>query len=329
MEDKLTYYDIYGFVIAVDSYMRKAFNLEYWRFKTEKREKADLYVIETQKKDLPIKLRQDNKGIYIPFTGKEKEVLYEKGVKADWVLYSVEPLIRWKDKCFLHCGAVEKDGSTILFPAEGGVGKTTMVMFLTSIGYNYLSDDWLIIGENGKAYPFFKTFHLYDYNLKRDNELSKKMLGRWKFYYYDMYISLLDFIAKIMPHRFFRIVVERLKPTFSIDVKKINPNVKLGEISKIKRVYWLKKDNKAKKPYLIKSDYRKVAEKMSYITALETNHFYKNYLEWVYFNQPIKEIEKRVETDRKIMENAFKNSEVYELFVPDKINPNEVYELIK
>ncbi len=329
MEKKLTFYDIYGFVIAVDGAMQKAFDLEYWRFKTQHKNKADLYVIQTDKQDLPIKLRQDNKGIYIHFLGKEKKVLYEKGVRPDWVLYTVEPLINWKDKCFLHCGSVEKNGEAILFPAEGGVGKTTMATYLIQKGYGYLSDDWLIVGSDGKAYPFFKTLHIYDYNLKKDKKMAKRILGRGKFYYYSFLISLLDLIPKIVPHRFIRMAAERFKPIFSIDVSKLHEEAKLGKISKIKKIYWLKKDKKARKAYLVKSDYKKVAGKMPYITALETNHFYKNYLEWVYSNQQVKEIENKIEFDRKILESAFKNAEVYELFVPDKINPHEVYMMLK
>ena len=328
MEDKkLTYYDIYGFVIAVDKDMKKAFDLEYWRFKTDKVKKADLYIIKTDKKDLPIKLRLDKIGIYIPFDKKEKTVYYEEGIQADWVLYSIEPLIRWKDKCFLHCGAVEKDRGAILFPAEGGVGKTTMAMFLTGRGYNYLSDDWLIIGDDGKAYPFYKTVHVFDYNLK-DKEIAKKVLGR-KAVFVKFRIFSLNLLQTLMPHRFVRIFAERFMPIFSIDIQKLHPNAKLGKVSKIRKIYWLKKDKKTDKPYLVKSNYKKVTEKMPYITALETNHFYKNYLEWVYKNQSNEEIESRTEKDRKIMEKAFKNSEVYELFVPDNINPNEVYKIIK
>ena len=76
---RLTYYDIYGFVLAVDSGMKKAFDLEYWRFKTKPR-KANLYVLRTDKKDLPIKLRMAKKGISIPFGKKENTVFYENGV---------------------------------------------------------------------------------------------------------------------------------------------------------------------------------------------------------------------------------------------------------
>lgn len=328
MENRLNYYDIYGFVLAVDEDMKEAFDLEYWRFKKQKPKKVDVYVLKTNKKNLPITLRHDNKGIYIPFGKNENKVYYEPGVRPDWVLYSIEPLIRWKDKCFLHCGAVSKEGKAVLFPAEGGVGKTTMATYLVSKGYEYLSDDWLIIGNDGRAYPFFKTLHIYDYNLKKDKEMSKRILGKAKYYYYSTLIGLLDLFQEIIPNRFVKIVVERLKPIFSIDVKKIHPNAKLGSISKIENVYWLKKDKALKKPILRKLDYRLLAEKMPYITALEINHFTKNYLDWVYKNPSNEDFEKKIEKDKELMIKAFKNAKVYELLVPSKINPTEVSKMI-
>lgn len=324
---KLNYYNLYGFVLAVEDSVNSAFELEYWRFRTRASEKVDLYVLETKKKDLPIKLRHDDKGISISFDKKSNKVFYEPGVKSDWVLYTIEPLIRWKDKCFLHCGAVSKNGEAIIFPAEGGVGKTTMATYLVRRGYEYLSDDWLIIGKDGKAYPFFKTVHVFDYNLK-DKGLARRVLGSKRWYYKTLFF-MLDLIPLFFRHRFARIVSERLKPIFSVDITKIMPGTKLAGVSEIKKIYWLKKDPSLKKPIIRKASYLDLAEKMPYITALETNHFYKNYLEYVYNNSPNKEFENKIEFDKEIFKSAFKKAEVYELVVPKKINPIDVEQLLK
>ena len=327
MENKLTYYNIYGFVLAVDSGIKKTFETEYWRFKVSTQKKVDLYVLKTDKKDLPVKLRLDTRGIYIPFGKNENIVFYEPGVRSDWVLYSIEPLIHWKDKCFLHCGAVSKNGQAIVFPAEGGVGKTTMATFLVSKGYEYLSDDWLIIGKDGNAYPFFKTIHVFDYNLK-NKLLAKKVLGK-KRGFYTLLFKFLDLVPKILPNRFIRIMAERAKPIFSVDFTILHPNAELGKVCPIRKIYWLKKDPTITNPILKKIDSTKISEKMPYITALETNHFYKNYFEWVYNNLPNLEIEKRIETEKEILKQAFKGTESYELRVPVKIDPTKVFDLIK
>ena len=90
----------------------------------------------------------------------------------------------------------------------------------------------------------------------------------------------------------------------------------------------MKKDNNITKPTLKKSDCNVLSQKMPYITAMETNHFYKNYLDWVYHNQPNDEIESRIKKDKEIMRQAFESAEVYELLVPDKLNPSEVSKII-
>src|SRR3989344_2670255 len=317
-----SYYDIHGFVIAVDNEVNSAFFREYKRFlKKEKPSKIDLYIKKSNKK-LPITLPKDNRGISIPFNGNT--VYFENGVWSDWLLYTIEPLIGWEDKCFLHCGAVEKDGNAYLFPAKSGVGKTSLATYLISRGYNYLADDWLIIG-NKKAYPFFKTFHIYDYNL-RDKKLAKKALGIKRFYYLPL-IKLMDFLALVLRHRFIKIAIQRFKPIFPIDVEEMFPG-KLGKISKIKRVFLLEKNNTNDEIILEKIEPKEIATKMMYIWLNEANHFYRNYFEYAYDNGPVEKIEKRVEKDGKIMMDCFSEAETYRLHVPKHINPEKVYEKI-
>ena len=175
------YYNIYGFVLAVDDTLSKAFDKEYWRFKTNKKTNADLYV----KMDNSIKkhtyLREAKNGIYLPFKEGENTVYYDKGVNAEYLLYTIEPFIHWKDRSFLHCGAVSKENKAILFVGKGGVGKTSVVIYLIKNGFSYIADDWAIIG-NSKVYPFFKTVHIFDYNLK-NKELAKRALGNKRFLY--------------------------------------------------------------------------------------------------------------------------------------------------
>lgn len=318
-----SYYDIHGFVIAVDNEVNSAFFREYNRFlKKEKPGKIDLYIKKSNKK-LPITLPKDNKGISIPFNGNT--VYFENGVWGDWLLYTIEPLIEWEDKCFLHCGAVEKDGNAYLFPAKSGVGKTSLATHLISRGYNYLADDWLIVG-NKKAYPFFKTFHIYDYNLK-DKKLAKKALGFKRFYYRNL-IRLMDILAFILRHRFVKIAVERFKPVFSVDVEDMFPG-RLGKISKINRVFLLETNNKNGEIFLEKIKASEIVTKMKYIWLNEANHFYRNYFEYAYDNGIVDKIEKRVEKDGKIMLDCFSEAETYKLYIPRHINPEKVYEKIR
>jgi len=326
-KQKYSYYNIYGFIIAVSGPAIKSFDKEYWRFKIKTSKKVDLYIEQTAAKDLPIKLRQDVKGIYIPFSKKEKKALYEKNINTDWLLYEIEPLISWKTKTFLHCGAVEKDGRAILFPAGGGVGKTTLVTFLLRKGFRYLSDDWLIVGDDGKAYPFLKTIHIFDYNLK-DKDLAKRVLGRRRFFVM-LKIKFLSLLPKIIPSRFTRIIVDRLMPIFSEDISKVFPKAKVGKISQIKKVFWLLKEKNISAPIIEKANSKTIARKMSYINLLEMNHFFRNYYEYAYDTEVNEEIESRHKNDIKILEKAFKKADIYAVKVPAKMNPAKVFNLIK
>jgi hypothetical protein len=323
---EVAYYDIYGFKMSVegDEAIINSFNTEYKEFRTEGVEIMDLVIRPSNEDSLPIRLRMATKGIKIDF--QKGIVEYEPGIPYDWLLYTIEPMIHWEDKCFLHCGAVSKDGIAILFPAEGGVGKTSMAMHMVQNGYEYLADDWLIIGKDGMAYPFPKTIHVFNYNLKGKTELQKKVLGakRW---YINLKFWALDLLPKIIPHRFVRIVAERLMPIFSVDLKTLNPAATRSKACPIKKVYWLIKDKKATTPYVKKPLEGELTSKMPYITALETNHFYRNYIEWVYSNKPVKWIENKIRDDEHIMKQAFSQAEILELHVPDKINPAEVLEL--
>ncbi len=319
-DEEVHYYDIYDFVIGVDNEINSAFLKEYRRFlKKEKPEKIDLFIKRSNKK-LPITLPMGSKGISIQFNGNA--VYFEKGVWSDWLLYTIEPLMEWKDKCFLHCGAVEKDGEAYLFPAKSGVGKTALASYLISKGYNYLADDWLIIG-NKKAYPFLKTFHIYDYNLK-DKKLAKKALGFKRFFYMPL-IRLMDLLTLIFRHRFVKLVVQRFKPVFSVDVEEMFPG-KIGKISKIKRVFLLEKGNEIR---LEKIEAKDVVSKMKYVWLNEANHFYRNYFEYAYDHGKVEKIESRIEKDSKIMEDCFSEAEIYKLSVPEKIHPEKVYERIR
>ena len=61
----------------------------------------------------------------------------------------------------------------------------------------------------------------------------------------------------------------------------------------------------------------------------EILNFYRNYIEWVYSNKPVKWIENKIKDDEHIMKQAFSQAEILELHVPDKINPAEVMKLIE
>jgi hypothetical protein len=64
----------------------------------------------------------------------------------------------------LHASAVSYEGVAHVFPAWGGIGKSSLVMNLLRSGAQYLGDDFVLVDENG-VYPYPMPLNLLHYNL--------------------------------------------------------------------------------------------------------------------------------------------------------------------
>jgi hypothetical protein len=316
--DNVTY-NIYGFVLSVEGPCIKSFETEYKRFKVDNAKDINLFVkTSNETEDYITKAIGGVRGIYVPFKEDENTLYYDPDIDSLYLpLIYAEALMNWEDKCFLHSGAVSDGSKAYVFTAEGGVGKTSTVLNLAKKGYQYLSDDWLIIG-NGRAYPFPKTLHIFDYNLKHDKEIAKKLLGLKRFYYLPL-IKLLDVCQRI-PHRYFRFAFDVLKPKFFVDVEDLYPNFKVGKVSPISKVFYLERWNKNEVD-IENMDAMELARRTALINLYERNYFFLEYYKYAAkYNITNVNIEKRFEQDIKIMYNTFKTTKVYKLLIPDKLN---------
>lgn len=61
---------------------------------------------------------------------------------------------------FIHAGAVEVDGSALVFPGASGYGKSTLVTRLVDEGCGYLSDEWAVLSSEGTVFPLSKPIRL-------------------------------------------------------------------------------------------------------------------------------------------------------------------------
>lgn len=315
----MKYYNIYDFIIKVDGEAEGAFQREYYRFEVPPCDYCNLEITRVEKVEKYFKVSPtaSPKGLFIDF--KLKKVYYEKGLSGDFVLYYAEPMIQWDDKILLHAGAVERNGEAFLLPAAGGVGKTSMVMELSKRGYKYLADDWVIVGEDGMAYPFYKTMHVFDYNL-RDKELARKVLG-WKCIPYSVYFKVINWLYTLTDNRTIKFVLDKMKKDFKVDVSKLFSEV--GKLTPIKKVFWLIKD---KELAIKKSSSTKLATLMPCVINYEHNHFLKEYQRYAYYYGPVDYMEQREARMREIIKSATDQAEVYEVYVPPKINPQAVVE---
>ncbi len=66
----------------------------------------------------------------------------------------------------VHAGAVALNGHTIVFPAESGQGKTTLSAACLKTGFEYVSDEALVAGDNGDVILYPKPLALSDWSLE-------------------------------------------------------------------------------------------------------------------------------------------------------------------
>jgi len=91
----------------------------------------------------------------------------------------VELMLLKKDSSFSHCSAIERQGQAVLFPAWGGVGKTSIMGRYIEEGWNFLSDDSCVISASGTASIHPLPMHIYKYHETQGGQLVKKMLSQF------------------------------------------------------------------------------------------------------------------------------------------------------
>jgi hypothetical protein len=77
---------------------------------------------------------------------------------------------------FCHSSAIERDGQAILFPACGGVGKTSLMSHYVDQGWNFLADDLCTLDSRGHASIHPLPMHIYKLHETRAADLVRKML---------------------------------------------------------------------------------------------------------------------------------------------------------
>ena len=311
----ISLYNVHGFVISVEGIANEVFIKEYGWAKVADASEINLYVKPYRgQSSLPTKPAGSLKGMYIPFKDQENILWYEEGVPLNVLLSYCEALMYWSNKTILHAGGVAKDGDALIFTGGGNIGKTSIVLNLLKEGYEYLSDDWIVIGE-GKVYPFPKLIHVFDYNLK-NKDIARSVLGIRRFLY-KPFFKLIEIGRKYAPHRYIRYGLEVLKPIFYVDLKAINPRAKIASPTAISKVFYLERkdiDNIA-----LTNDItpRELAKRMAYVTLYEWNFFFREYYKYAYlYGAKNQRIEKRFNHDFSIMLDTFKRAELYRVVVP-------------
>lgn len=313
-------YNIHGFVISVEGIANREFFKEYGWAITEENLNPNLIVRSCEiYEDLPTKPAGCKQGFYIPFGEGENVLLYQKGVPLNVLLSYCEGLFWWPDKSILHAGGVCKDDKAFVFTGCGNVGKTSIVLNLLKEGFEYLSDDWLIV-DSEKAYPMPKTIHIFDYNLK-DEEIANRVLGAKKFLYYP-YFWFLECFRKHFPNRYVRYGLEVLKPVFYVNLNKINPNARIGSPTRIFKIFFLERSNLIDNIHFNEDvQVEELARRAMHVNLYEWDFIYKEYNKYRYlFGIKNERFEKKPYHEYNILYNTFKRNKITNVIIPSKMD---------
>ncbi len=229
--------------------------------------------------------------------------------------YIVDPLIRLKmsgkRNHMLHAGCVSKDDSGYIFAARSGVGKTTISMFFVEKGFNFLSDNWLILNKS-KILNFPLPFQISTYKLNKfvANKLS-----------YNTKICLkLKHILSKLTYGYAKILTP-------VEVQKIIPKLIVDE-TKNKALFFVVKGKK----FHIKS----ANKKDDIVSKLLTNNMFEMFPFFIYmleysFVFPKSKIAFFWEDMKRDIKKYLKNIKIYKISVPEKItsnNLNRIYDFV-
>ena len=316
----MEYYDIHSFKIEVNGPVLGLFRQEYgWARVQKEPDNTDLSVKQYHgSKNLPTKPAGCRQGMLIPFGEERNTLWYKPHVPLNVVLSFAEALLWWPDKTLLHAGGVVRDGKAYVFTGTGNVGKTSAVLNLLGKGYEYLSDDWLVVGSQ-RAYPLPKTLHVFDYNL-RDKEIANAVLG-WRAPIYRLLFGLLNIARKYGPHRYIRYAAEAAKPVFNVDITTICQSARVAAPSLIQGVYFLERKRVDKIEIHDGLSADELAHRMAYISLYEWHFFVREYFKYVgRFGLHDSRVENKLDHDYRIMKSLFGNVPLYRVTIPVGMN---------
>ena len=96
---------------------------------------------------------------------------------------ATQELLRRRGRYYLHAAAVGRDGVWLLCPAESGQGKSTLTVSLLQAGWQYLTDDSVLLWEERdgvEAGRFSTSFHATEDALTRFPRLrAARRLAVW------------------------------------------------------------------------------------------------------------------------------------------------------
>lgn len=160
---------------ATNIYIKKG-NVDYLNYNaTRENHISDNFVVLFNDESMLLNLNKQGILIYI----KDDTVVVDYKDLYEHIVFNnlvelIIPYFYHKKGCLvLHAASCRYNGKTILFTADSGVGKTTLLLSLLKLGAAYISDDIVCILENKNRYQCVGL----DFTLPKANANTIKMLG--------------------------------------------------------------------------------------------------------------------------------------------------------
>lgn len=238
--------------------------------------------------------------------------------------FLVELVLLKKGYSLIHAAAVEYHEKNYLFPAFGGVGKTTTIAPLIFDGGKLFGDDMNIIKRQEiLSYPM--DFSVYPYHLDILRIKDKKI--KYQFKKTEILDSIIDKLKKYN----FRIIklliliLDSFKvPYVNVAPKKIfdeNCIVKKGQIDKI--YYLTKVDNSSSKIMIEQIDSNKLAEICANIIFQEWHQAMA--ILYTYSGLSTFSLNSLFSKIKSIYKSFFMNYECYQIKIPNNLD-NSTYQ---
>lgn len=232
-----------------------------------------------------------------------------------WYIFHI--LLLKKKFAFLHASILDLNGSGIILTGTGGCGKTsTAFKLLDNSNYKYLSEDYGIISDNGKAFFNPKYMAIYGTDVRYGQKLlveyiNKKMSSIDRFQWNFMLYRKRNPLRKVSPIRI-------------LGLNRISRKVKVRDI------FFLSRFN-TKEIQVKPISTNDLVERCVNAAFREIQILYElmNQIHSVgYKDNNISTISELKEKTRDIYKKCFENLNKKIIYLPNDASPNEIIKVI-
>ena len=232
----------------------------------------------------------------------------------------IEPLIGFKlaqkGYSLIHASGVALNNKGFVFPACKGVGKTSTMLNLVEDGAIYLSNEPIIMSNDGIVYSFPSFIHFYHYNLKGTPQFSKNL-------------KIKDRIELELKHLVYLLSLKY--GSFALNIDSNNLFREVGGEYHLQSLLLLTKTNRKKVKILEDIDKKELVERLITINKFELQYFSDCLMAYSYIF-PESTRNSFWQTLESNFMSALSKITCHEVEIPFKYNSKtyeEIYKLIK